>query len=118
MQTGLVEKFGRKPLLVLSDFFVFLSMLAVGIYFKMEESCLECHMKAFEPRDLISQKWTFSEETVSSFSWVPLVGLMVFVFFFMLGLPLAWFLNVELMPTEARVGYNSFSITYSIKGIF
>ena len=110
VQTFIVEKFGRKPLLVLSDLFVCISMVAVGIFFKMYESCPECQPSSMNPfhtmsnGSMIASSLVVSEGTVSDIGWVPLVGLMVFVFFFMLGLgPLGWLMNVELMPMEARV---------------
>ena len=122
IQTLIVEKFGRKPLLIISDFFVCLSMVAVGIFFKMYENCPDCQPTRLAPSttslngSLIEASLKVSKQTVSDIGWVPLVGLMVFVFFFMIGLgPLAWLLNVELMPMEARVGIsykNRFFISY------
>ena len=108
--TGIVEKFGRKPLLIFSDLFVCLSMIAVGIFFKMYENCSECHTELLDPLtnqfngSLTNASKMVSESTIYNISWVPLVGLMVFVFTFMIGLgPLPWVMNVELMPPEARV---------------
>ena len=73
-------------------------MVAVGIFFKLNESCPDCQAGAEETL------MNISEETISDIGWVPLVGLMIFVFFFMLGLgPVGWLMNVELMPMEARV---------------
>ena len=42
IQTFAVEKFGRKPLLIISDLFVFISMVAVGVFFKLLENCPTC----------------------------------------------------------------------------
>ena len=98
VQTVAVEKFGRKPLLIASDLFVCLSMVAVGIFFRLSESCPDCQAGTVETY------MNISEETISDIGWLPLVGLMIFVFFFMIGLgPVGWLMNVELMPMEARV---------------
>ena len=110
VETAIVEKFGRKPLLLFSDFFVCVSMVAVGIFFKIYESCPDCHYKLLDHTainfngSLIEPSMIASESTVSDVGWLPLVGLMVFVFAFMIGLgPVVWVMNVELMPPEARV---------------
>ena len=110
VETAIVEKFGRKPLLLFSDFFVCVSMVAVGIFFKIYESCPDCHYKVLDLTaihfngSLIEPSMIASESTVSDVGWLPLVGLMVFVFSFMIGLgPVVWVMNVELMPPEARV---------------
>ena len=89
VETAIVEKFGRKPLLLFSDFFVCVSMVAVGIFFKIYESCPDCHYKLLDPTaingSLIEPSMIASESTVSDVGWLPLVGLMVFVFALMIG---------------------------------
>ena len=107
-QTFVVEKLGRTPLLIVSDLFVCISMVAVGVFFKLYESCPECKKDedsfAALSEGVMASSLKVSEETIADIGWVPLVGLMIFVFFFMLGLgPLGWLMNVELMPMEARV---------------
>ena len=114
IQTFAVEKFGRKPLLIVSDLFVFISMVSVGVFFKLYENCPECRKTSLLPSLHLSQtgieesSLNISEQTVSDIGWLPLVGLMIFVFFFMIGLgPVGWLMNVELMPMEARVRYSN-----------
>ncbi|XP_023336404.1 facilitated trehalose transporter Tret1 isoform X2 [Eurytemora carolleeae] len=82
----IVDRFGRKILIMVSLAFVSLSLLGLGTYFYLDEH-----------RDLID------EETLSSLGIIPLICLILFSFTFSLGLgPLPWVLNVELFPPEAR----------------
>ncbi len=64
----IVERFGRKILLIVSDILMCLSILALGIYFYLEE----------HPQD-------FSPKTVSDLGWLPLVSLILYIFFFSIG---------------------------------
>ena len=113
-----MEKFGRRPLLIVSDLFVCISMVSVGVFFKLKENCPECPKPSLFPFFHLPQagieesSLNISEQTVSDIGWLPLVGLMIFVFFFMLGLgPVGWLMNVELMPMEARVRYSNINTT-------
>jgi len=119
-QTFAVEKFGRKPLLIVSDLFVFISMVSVGVFFKLYENCPECRKTSLLPSLHLTQtgieesSLNISEQTVSDIGWLPLVGLMIFVFFFMIGLgPVGWLMNVELMPMEARAFGSSFCACFN-----
>jgi len=107
--TLIIEKFGRKVLLIISDFFICVSMLGVAVFFKMYEDCAECNFVASTNSSLdvfnssAATMGSVSKATVDSFGWLPLVSLMVFILAFAIGFgPIPWVLNVELMPPEAR----------------
>ena len=108
LTTLIIEKFGRKVLLVISDFFICVSMVGVAVFFKMYEDCAECKFEAIDTSNstatTMSASVFVSEATVDNFGWLPLVSLMVFIFSFSIGFgPIPWVMNVELMPPEARV---------------
>jgi len=76
-----VDRFGRKFLLIFSDTMMALSLAALGTYFYLQH----------EGND------------VESLSWLPVVSLMVFIFSFAIGFgPLPWVLNSELFAKEAK----------------
>ena len=91
----IIEKLGRKVLLIISDALICISMIGVGIFFKMKEDCSDCTGDATV---------FASKETVDSLGWLPLVSLMVFLISFSIGFgPIPWVMNVEMMAPEARV---------------
>jgi len=104
LTTLIIEKFGRKILLIISDFFICVSMIGVGVFFKMYEDCQDCQEESPQlSSTTVSPSVLVSEATVDSIGWLPLVSLMVFIFFFSIGFgPIPWIMNVELMPPEAR----------------
>ena len=90
-----IEKLGRKFFLIISDALICVSMIGVGIFFKMKEDCNDCTGDATV---------FASKETVESLGWLPLVSLMVFLIAFSVGFgPIPWVMNVEMMAPEARV---------------
>ena len=90
-----IEKLGRKFFLILSEALICISMIGVGIFFKMKEDCTSSSGNA----TLVASK-----EIVESYGWLPLVCLMVFLIAFSIGIgPVPWVLNIEMMPPEARV---------------
>ena len=115
LTTLIIEKFGRKVLLLISDLFICISMAGVAIFFKLYEDCDECKVEAiknttsaFDSFDssatTMAASVFVSEATVNNFGWLPLVSLLVFVLSFSIGFgPIPWVMNVELMPPEARV---------------
>jgi len=81
----LVERFGRKILIVISMACNFVCMVGLGTYFYLLEDS------------------SMTEENLEQISFLPLVSLMGFAFTFSLGLgPLPWVLLIELLPQEAR----------------
>ena len=99
LTTVVIEKAGRKVLLIISDGLVCVSMIGVGVFFYLKENCSDC-----TPTDDVA---VFAEKTtIDSLGWLPLVSLMVFILAFSVGLgPIPWVLNVEMIPPEARVGF-------------
>ena len=114
LTTVIIEKLGRKILLIISDAFICISMVGVAVFFKLKESCGdECQT---------GDATVFvSKTTVEDIGFLPLVklnvhsyhhdlfhtqvSLLIFVTAFSIGFgPIPWVLNVEMMPPEARVG--------------
>merc|ERR1711971_794150 len=94
--TVIIEKLGRKILLIISDAFICISMIGVAVFFKLKESCGdECQT---------GDATVFvSKTTVDGIGFLPLVSLLIFVTAFSIGFgPISWVLNVEMMPPEAR----------------
>ena len=106
----LIDKFGRKMLLIISEVFICLSMLGVAVFFLLSENCDECHNGGSANGTSISTTTTMfpelsiSKSTLDDVGFLPLVSLMMFLAVFFLGLgPIPFILNVELIPPEARV---------------
>ena len=75
-----VDKLGRRILLLLSALFMCLSITGLGVYFYLEEN----------------------NKPVDNLGWLPLACLIIFICAFSLGFgPLAWAMNVELFPRYA-----------------
>ena len=113
--TMIIEKFGRKVLLIISDLFICISMIGVGVFFLLYEQCGdECSdsgsnnttttmMMTTTATTMLPESF-ISKDTVDSIGFLPLVSLMLFITAFSIGFgPIPWILNVELIPTEARV---------------
>lgn len=60
---GIVDKAGRKPLLIISSTLMSGSLIALGLFFKLQES----------------------EVNTENLSWLPLVSLVVFMIAFSVG---------------------------------
>ena len=74
-----VDRFGRKKLLVTSEFFIAVSFCMLGTFF------------------LLQERGSFSP------AWLPLASLVLFAVAYSLGMgPLPWVLNSELFAREAR----------------
>ena len=115
--TLIIEKFGRKILLIISDLFICISMVGVAVFFLLYEQCGdECSGDAELPNNTtttmmmtttattILPESFISKDTVDSIGFLPLVSLMLFITAFSIGFgPIPWILNVELIPPEARV---------------
>lgn len=96
LTTLIIEKLGRKVLLLISDAFICISMIGVAVFFKLKETCDDCPDSGAEV--------FVSKTTIDGIGFLPLVSLMVFIIAFSIGFgPIPWVLNVELMAPEARV---------------
>ena len=84
-----VEKVGRKAMLIGSLSVCCLSVGCLGTYFYLEENA--------GPNGIVSH------ETIANLGWFPLTSLIIFFVGFSFGLgPIAWTLNVELHPRESQ----------------
>jgi len=114
----IVDRFGRKILLVISDVTMTVAMVGMAIFFKYKEACAEC---SDEESNTDTTTTTLRPEvfvekvTVDSLAaWLPLVSLMTFIAGFAIGFgPLPWVMNVELMPPEARSVAASLCTTFN-----
>jgi len=81
MAMTLIDRFGRKLLLIVSSTLSGISLVAYGIFILLDKRGTD----------------------LDDYRWLPLACLIGFSFFFNLGLgPIPWILNVELFPSEVR----------------
>ena len=118
--TLVIDKFGRKIILVISELFMGISMIGVAVFFLLFEKCGdECETTASPVSTTVATSVNISttilpdvlvsKTTVDSVGFLPLLSLMVFVAAFSFGAgPIPWILNVELIPPEARVSIFSY----------
>ena len=131
MTTVIIEKLGRKILLLISDAFICISMIGVAVFFKLKESCgEECQTgdaAVFVEKTTVDdigflplvnnslviilvmsisttpEKLKFRRKQIKNLYHTQ-VSLLIFVTAFSIGFgPIPWVLNVEMMPPEARV---------------
>ncbi|XP_054258380.1 facilitated trehalose transporter Tret1-like isoform X4 [Macrosteles quadrilineatus] len=89
----LVDRLGRRFLLILSDAVMAVSLAVMAVYFAYKESALNVH-----------PKW----------SWVPVVSMCVYFYAFTIGLgTLPWFMVGEIIPREAQKWATSIAVIYS-----
>jgi len=111
-----VDKLGRKPLLLLSGLGCSLSVIAVGVFFYLDENKKCVYDTEIQAPLVFNQNTAYTPvdemcvpdsnidpETVKSLTWLPLVSLTIFSISFALGLgPLPWVIMTELFPQEAK----------------
>ncbi|XP_011869615.1 PREDICTED: facilitated trehalose transporter Tret1-like isoform X2 [Vollenhovia emeryi] len=77
----IVDRAGRKPLLIFSSSVMLVSLLALGAYFNIQAS----------------------KSDVSNLGWLPLTSLTLFMISFSVGMgPIPWMLMGELFPAETK----------------
>ncbi|XP_012234490.1 facilitated trehalose transporter Tret1 [Linepithema humile] len=77
----IVDRAGRKPLLMFSSSVMAISLVALGYYFNLKAN----------------------ESDVSNLGWLPLTSLTLFIISFSVGMgPIPWMLMGELFPTETK----------------
>ncbi|XP_017754233.1 PREDICTED: facilitated trehalose transporter Tret1-like [Eufriesea mexicana] len=85
----IVDRAGRKPLLMISTGIMSASLIALGYYFKQKDS----------------------GNDVSSLGWLPLTSLIVFMVSFSIGLgPVPWMLTGELFSAESKAVASSVAV--------
>jgi len=110
-----VDRFGRKILLVTSDLTMTIAMVGMAVFFKFKEGCKECEEDDDSTTTTLSPDVFVEATTVDSLAgWLPLVSMMTFIAGFAVGFgPLPWVMNVELMPPEARNVAASFCTSFN-----
>ncbi|XP_076064166.1 facilitated trehalose transporter Tret1-2 homolog isoform X2 [Oratosquilla oratoria] len=91
----LLDRAGRKPLLIISAIGSCGGMLSIGVFFYLKDS---------------------PDYSVDSLGWLPLASLLMYVFFNELGYgPIPWLLSGELIPLAVRTLGNGVAVTaYSL----
>lgn len=121
----IVDRFGRKILLILSNVFMALPLAALGTYFYMDENRIFCEngTQLFLDQniwDLGPHQWqdllklfiksvenschgSIEPDVIDGLGWLPVVSLVTFVIAFAIGFgPLCWTINAEIFPPEAK----------------
>lgn len=111
----IVDKLGRRVLLILSDLVMCVSILTLGIYFYLDEGkeTTVCHLQTSTTVGsigIVNNDTSdcflvdgYDPETLKNLGWLPLASLMIYVVAFAIGFgPLAWTLNAELFAPEAK----------------
>ncbi|KAJ6640243.1 Facilitated trehalose transporter Tret1 [Pseudolycoriella hygida] len=94
---ALVERAGRKILLIQSSAVMGICLTALGIYFNLQSR----------------------EKDVSSFGWIPLVSLVLFIISFSLGYgPIPWMMMGELLAPEVKGVASSFVVLFNWTSVF
>ncbi|KAF5279761.1 hypothetical protein FQA39_LY05451 [Lamprigera yunnana] len=90
-----IDRLGRRILLLLSDLFMAISGILLGLFFSLKD------------RQLVDN------ETISSLGFLPILALSVFFIVFSLGFgPIPWMISSELFPAEIK------SVSSSAAGTF
>lgn len=93
----LVEKAGRKILLIQSSTVMCLCLAALGFYFKLKDGGSD----------------------VSNIGWIPLVSVVLFIVTFSLGYgPIPWMMMGELLPPEVKSLATAFTVLFNWVAVF
>lgn len=96
LSTLIVDRFGRKILLIISIVFMGISSFILGIYFSLSD------------RNLIDK------DQVDAIGILPIVCLSVFIVMFSLGFgPIPWMISAELLPQEIKSTMCSAAATFN-----
>lgn len=88
----IVDRAGRRILLILSELGMAVSLLALSLHFTMQNNGVEV-------------MWA---------GWIPLVALSVYIVAFSVGFgPLPWLIMAELLSTEAKVWVSSMAVCFN-----
>ncbi|KAF5269942.1 hypothetical protein FQR65_LT05741 [Abscondita terminalis] len=91
----IVDRLGRRLLLLLSDLFMVIAGCLLGIFFSLKD------------------KQLVSEDTIDKLGFLPVLALSIFMIVFSLGFgPIPWMISSELFPTEIK------SVASSAAGTF
>merc|ERR1712241_63551 len=124
--TLVIDKFGRKVLLIISELFICISMIGVAVFFLLYEKCgdectddengnstITAALATTEYSTMLPDVLV-SKTTVDNVGFLPLLSLMIFIAAFAVGFgPIPWILNVELIPPEARALSSSLATSFN-----
>ncbi len=103
----MVEKFGRKLLLIASALVMSASIVALGTFFYLDEN-RKCEYVEVAPGltttpEPCNKDGDIDPETVDDLGWLPLTSLIIYVIAFSIGFgPLPWMMNTEFFSLEAK----------------
>ncbi|TRY70088.1 hypothetical protein TCAL_05190 [Tigriopus californicus] len=90
-----VERLGRRVLLIFSSIVMAIAICALGVYFLLKEN--NCDQDNPNCQD------GANENILNSLGWLPLVSLIIYKFAFAVGYgPLPWMMNGEFFALEAK----------------
>ena len=98
-----IDRLGRRLLLTLSNIFVGLAILSLGVFFYLQENHEECQNSK-----------EACHHAMSNLHWLPLSALVVYFFAFSIGNgPIPWTMNGEIFPLEVKNIGSSMAIAFS-----
>merc|ERR1711892_1087671 len=103
-----VDKFGRRRLLILSELFISFAFCMLGTFFYIQESHSPC-----PALDTCHDQFV-TAEIVDNLAWLPLASIVTFAVAYSMGMgPLPWVLNAELFSKEAKAPCSSFCASFN-----
>ncbi|XP_019870659.1 facilitated trehalose transporter Tret1 isoform X1 [Aethina tumida] len=94
VSSQVVDRFGRRVLLMFSDFFMMIASLVLAIYFSIKPN--------------------LTQEEIENIGWIPISSLIIFFIVFSLGYgPIPWLASSELMPQEIKANASSAAATFN-----
>ncbi|KAF5269946.1 hypothetical protein FQR65_LT05745 [Abscondita terminalis] len=83
VSSNVVDRLGRRVLLLLSSFFMAVGLIILGVFFTLQG--------------------TLDKDTLDALGVMPIVGVAIFITVYSLGLgPISWMISSELYPTEIK----------------
>lgn len=106
----IVDKFGRRRLLILSELFICVAFIMLATFFFLQE---KYQTQCLHPEDFSSCR-DVTAEAVDSLAWLPLASIVTFAVAYSMGMgPLPWVLNAELFSREAKAPSSSLCASFN-----
>merc|ERR1711892_634255 len=103
-----VDKFGRRRLLIMSEMFISFAFCMLGTFFYIQESHSPC-----PALDTCHDQFV-TAEIFDNLAWLPLASIVTFAVAYSMGMgPLPWVLNAELFSKEAKAPCSSFCASFN-----
>ena len=97
-----VDKFGRRQLLIISEMFISISFCMLATFFFIQERHSPC------PAVEACKDQVVTAETIDNLAWLPPASIVTFAVSYSMGMgPLPWVLNAELFSKEAKTASSS-----------